>query len=247
MKYLLPKWLVRFGEKVAKIPYAKTLLKPIYYPYKEHLAKKRNQQFLSYGLEVLSLFDTTMKRINAPYVLGFGTLLGAVREHKFLSHDLDIDTCMWYSDYVEKNVGVELETAGFSYLRSFEVDDGVSGMEITFCYKNVSIDIFLIYPGIGGGLPFTCHNWDPVGETTSMEQSMKKYGYLLPYRFEAPYNREISMVQFYDLHLPIPTNYDDILSYRYGPDYMTPNPNWHDDRRNMTLWEGKKAVRKDKK
>ena len=232
------------GEQVAKIPFAKTILKPIYYPYKDYLQKKRNKQFLDFGLELMSEFDKIMKSIDAPYVLGFGTLLGAVRHHSFLSHDLDIDTCMWYSDYENKNVRKHLEDAGFSYMRSFEVDEGKSGMEMTFCYKDVSIDIFLIYPPVDK-LPYTCHNWDPVGETTNMQQSMKQYGYLIPWRFEAPYNSNVDYIDFYNLKLPIPTNYSDILEYRYGPDFMTPNPNWEDDRRNMVEWTEKKAIRKD--
>ena len=43
-------------------------------------------------------------------------------------------------------------------------------------------------------------------------------------RIELPMSRNIVDAQFYNLKLPIPENYREILSCRYGSDYMVPKP-----------------------
>lgn len=241
MKYVLSHRTMVIGEYVAKIPFAKAILKHIYYPYKEWLNKKRNQQFLIYGLDVLKHFDTSLRSKNVDYVLGFGSLLGAVRNHGFLSHDMDIDTCMWADDYFDHDVPTILKDAGFDLIRSFLVDEGRAGMEVTYAYNDVSIDIFLIYPALGK-YPYSCHEWSPFGDATSREESMKKYGKVIPWRFEAPYVRDTMLIDFYDTKLPIPCNYKEMLAFRYGDDFMTPKPDWVDNLINMTKWDEKAGI-----
>lgn len=239
--YILPRSIERVGEIVAKIPYAKQILKPIYYPYKEWLNKKRNHQFLTQGLKVLKSFDECLTRNGINYQLGFGTLLGAVREKGFIKHDLDIDTCMWYNDYLKYNAKECLEKAGFKLIRCFSVEEGAVGMEQTYLFNGVTIDIFLIYEPVKQ-MPYTCHIWAPVGDTKDKYESMKKYGYLIPYRFEVPYPKDVIRIPFYNILLPIPANYKDILRLRYGEDYMIPNPAWHDSTKYFVPWTEKKAI-----
>lgn len=239
--YVLPVWLIQLGEKVAKIPFAKSLLKPIYYPYKARLNKKRNEQFHKNGLKALSSFDKCLTDASIPYFLGFGTLLGAVREHGFIPHDMDIDTCMWYKDYKEKNAKAVLESCGFKLVHYFSIDNGEMGMEQTWVKDGVRIDIFLIYPPVDK-LPYTCHTWASLDEGTTRQQGMKKYGYLIPYRLDTPYNDNLVRIDFLGVQLPIPENYDELLSQRYGDDYMIPNPHYVDNPETFLRWEGKKGI-----
>lgn len=239
--YILPRWIEKTGEVVAKIPFAKKCLIPIYYPFKDWINKKRNKQFLTRGLDVLNSFDKCLTENDIPYMLGFGTLLGAVREHGFIQHDLDIDTCMWYKDYKEKRAKYILEKAGFQLIRSFSIDGGESGLEQTYLKDGVTIDVFMIYPPVDK-LPFSCHWWMPYGDAKDRYESMKKFGFLIPFRFEAPYCESLNRIDFSGLMLPVPKDYDDILSLRYGSDYMTPNPQWHDSLDYFIRWDAKRAI-----
>lgn len=239
--YVLPRSVERVGEIVAKIPFAKKLLKPIYYPYKDWLNKKRNQQFLNHGTYVLERFDKCLSDNSIAYMLGFGTLLGAIREHGFIKHDLDIDTCMWYDEYKNKNARKVLEDAGFELIREYTVSDGELGLEQTYCFEGVTVDIFMIYEPIAVQ-PYSCHCWMPYGDAKDRFESMEKYGKLIPYRFETPYPKDVVRVPFNGISLPIPRNYDEILALRYGPDYMTPNPNWKDSLSYFIKWDDKYAV-----
>ena len=48
--------------------------------------------------ENLFLFQDIMIKHHLKFLLSFGTLLGAVREHDFIDHDEDIDLIMMKSD-----------------------------------------------------------------------------------------------------------------------------------------------------
>ena len=70
---------------------------------------------------------------------------------------------------------------------------------------------------------------------------MKAHGGLIARRLELPIYKERVLVEFEGLKLYVPKNYDEILKFRYGSDYMTPNPNWtiksYDN--HIVIWEGK--------
>ena len=99
----------------------------------------------------------------------------------------------------------------------------------------------MIYPPVDT-LPYTCHSWMPVIEGTSRQQGLKDYGYLIPKRFDAPYDSEVIRVDFCGLKLPIPSNYDELLIQRYGKNYMTPDPSYVTGPGVFKVWEGKKAT-----
>ena len=52
------------------------------------------------------------------YSLAFGTMLGAVREHGFIGHDLDIDVFVRIEDF-NKNLIDCLKKAGFILKHTF--------------------------------------------------------------------------------------------------------------------------------
>ena len=154
MKNILSHRLEIYAHKVAKIPFAKILLKPFYYKYKKLLNKKRNKEFQKHALSVLDCFNKAMDEGGFKYFLIFGSLLGAVREKGFISHDCDIDTAMWSDDF-SPQLYKNLSKYGFKLIFSYEIDDGTLGRELSFEKDNVSIDIFFIYPPIDN-YPYFC-------------------------------------------------------------------------------------------
>lgn len=200
--------------------------------------------FLEKGLETLKVFDETMTENGFKYSLAFGTMLGAVREKGFIKHDADIDVFMWIEDYSPNLIDILLKH-GFTFSHSFLVDDGKSGKEDTIMLDGVQIDIFYIYPKIEGHeFPYCC-DFVVHPDCLSREHSVRKYGGLLPRRLEMPISHEVVRVPFESLSLPIISNAKEFLSYRYGDDYMTPNPNWvSGSNPNIIPWKGKVAIYK---
>lgn len=79
-------------SKIRRNHWYRTYMRPIYlFVYGNRKLKNRNRIFLQYSQELLTNFHQAMNEVGIPYWLEFGTLLGAVREHSFISHDFDLD------------------------------------------------------------------------------------------------------------------------------------------------------------
>lgn len=186
---------------------------------------KLKLHFQQKGLKVLDTFDKVMTDNNYLYSLAFGTMLGAVRERGFIKHDADIDVFMWIEDY-DSNLIECLKRKGFSVSHTFSVDNDQYGKEDTIMLDGVQIDIFYIYPPIEGHTYPYCCDFIIHPDCLSREHSVQKYGGLLPRRIEMPISHRVVRVPFENLYLPILSNAHEFLSFRYGNDYMIPNPKW---------------------
>ena len=213
--------MIEFANSVAKIPGAKKLLKPIYYPIKGLIQKQKNKIFKKNALSVISEFTSCLDKNNIPYTIAFGTLLGGIREKGFIKHDLDIDLAMWKDDRPE-NLPQILSEAGFKLVHTFSIENGRLGLEETYSKKGVGIDIFYFFSAINK-YPYCC-DFLGVDDTPTHAASMKKYGRVLARRIEMPMTKERMLVEFENLKLYAPTNAHELLAFRYGQDYMIPNP-----------------------
>lgn len=188
--------------------------------------KKQQKIFNTYGLEALRAFDECLSSHGYSYTLMAGTLLGAVRDNGFIKHDVDIDVAMWYRNF-DTNIYKHLENYGFKRKFSYSIDKDRLGKEDSFFYKGINLDIFYIYDPIDE-LPYLCDfiiqpDFNGVG---GYEQCSQIYGGLLPRRIEAPFTDSYKKIKFETLYLPIMDTAEEFLKYRYGEDYMIPNPNW---------------------
>ena len=86
------------------------------------------------------------------------------------------------------------------------------------------IDIFYLYDD-GGEYPYCC-DFGTINNCPTFNQSMQKYGRIRARRIELPVTRGRVKVPFEDIELYIPENAHEILRFRYGDDYMIPNPAW---------------------
>lgn len=181
----------------------------------ERRRRLRTEAYMRYGLEAARRFDECMREGGYRYMLTAGTMLGAVREHGFIKHDMDLDVAMWIDDYCPEMVK-DLGRYGFEWLYSYQVDGGRCGREDTFDYKGCRIDIFYIFPAVSE-LPYITDFWTEPGMAP---------GTYMPRRQEMPFVRETRLERFEDLLLPVPVNAEEQCVFRYGEDYMTPNPQW---------------------
>lgn len=218
----------------------KKALKPFYYKFYMDRLNRREQDIIRRnGVKVLQDFHESLTQNNILYTLAFGTLLGAVREHGFIKHDLDIDTYVWKEDNSDQVRKVLIE-AGFSLCHSFDVDEGELALEETYEKDGVHVDVFYIYPPIDK-LPYCCDFM--AMEFTSYKLCMKKYGYVLPRRMELPFKKGRRLADFENIKLYIPENAEELLEFRYGKDYMIPNPQWGIQSHNehIVVWTDKKG------
>ena len=240
MKDRLPTWVYEFAHKVASVPFVKALLKPVYYPIVSFFTRRRNAHFRQNATEVLYQFDSCMNEYGYHYTLIFGSLLGAIREKGFISHDCDIDTAL-YIEERNQQLYDALSKYGFSLIRRFSIKDGSLGCEETFTYKNtgVTVDVFYICPAIVH-YPYVCC-WNYGEGCASYRETMKKYGGITPRRIELPFNHKTNRVQFETIFVNIPENAHQISEFCYGANYMTPDPNYIIPTDHRVVWKEVKA------
>lgn len=176
--------------------------------------KKRARAYRRFGKEALQQFVNCMDKYDYRYTLAFGSILGAVREHGFIKHDLDIDTFIWY-DELNPSMIEQLKEFGFALERSISIGDGKYGREDTYMYKGVNIDIFYLYPAVDR-YPYCC-DFVPLNSINKR----------MPRRIEIPITKERKLATFEGIRVYIPKNAEEICEFRYGPNYMTPDPDWH--------------------
>ena len=231
-------------ELLSKIPFGVSILRPLYHKFfKQRLIDRQKRVFQQNALSVISDFHDCMEDCGHFYTLAFGTMLGAVREKGFIKHDFDIDVYMWSEDYSQE-IQKDLEEKGFRLVQSFVVDNGLSGREETYEKDGVGIDIFYVYPAVDQ-LPYCC-DFLTTPDCITFEIEMKKYGGVVCRRLEMPFERERDLTDFENIRLYIPKNAQKLLAFRYGPNYMIPNPNWtvsgYDN--HFVVWKEKKGIYK---
>ena len=228
------------GDDVSyKFPWLKKYLKPIYRKlFADRYITKRKNAFLSKSYDVIGRFDMSLSKAGIQYSLGFGSMLGAIREKGIIGHDADMDTLVWAEGDNWRLVKENLEKVGFVRTRCFLIENGRLGREETYEFNSVPIDVFYIYPPINQ-LPYTAY-YLPEDGYHSVRISMQKTGRVRAVRLDRPYEKEYVRVPFGPLNLPIMRHYDPILKACYGDNYMTPDPNFK--RTNQQYWEGVHSI-----
>jgi phosphorylcholine metabolism protein LicD len=161
----------------------------------------------------------TMNENNYRYWLEFGTLLGAVREKGFISHDCDIDIAMYIDDR-DPNLENILQLNGFKLKKRARLLSG-DLIEETYHYKSARIDFFYAYKMDGQIKIFdyqTMNNLSP-------NECMKKYGGLRVFENIIP-EHDLLKYEFYGSETWIPENYQLHLQELYGSNFMMKNKNW---------------------
>jgi len=174
------------------------------------------------ALSMLKEITSVLEKFGVDYVLDCGTLLGIMRENRLLPWDNDVDLavdssqltklkrCMfllWFKGYRVRFAKSTIETASIPYgaKRIFRIRNRKG----IFHRGDNLIDIFIKYDA-GDGFHYV-----RIGEgVNSVEQ-----------RFPTNFLREKSTVDFEGKQYPIPKNYDEYLTYRYG-DWRIPVKEW---------------------
>lgn len=199
------------------------VIKAIKKPYNiinvKRLEKKRNAVFHENAEMVFGDFCKAFKDVNANFFLVFGTLLGAIREKNFISHDLDIDVGV-FADIDFEKLDNSLKKYGFVKERQIDIyskTNETSGFEMTYAKDAVSIDIFVFYQD--GANKYYTHAFmegDRSGNFMLYKKVMR-----IPFPISG-----LKEYIFINNTVCIPENYTSFLESHYGKDFMIPNPNW---------------------
>ena len=174
-----------------------------------------------YGI-ILSKTAKVMKKLNIPFFLSSGTLLGYYREGKILDHDYDLDIGIFKEDYNLKLIK-EMEEEGFNNYRN--LGDISRGFEMSFYLPNTPI-------GVYAKIDIFVHNREVVnGNKKIYWASYRKPDYVERIKYRVS-SFNIKPITFMGVNTYIPADTEKYLVEHYGKNWRTPLGNWIENKKN---------------
>ena len=178
---------------------------------------------IKFKIKALELLTKIGNDFNIKIGLEDGTLLGAIRENRFIAHDLDIDIGMEYELW-NKNLLNAFKKNGFRVRRiGFFRDDGILKFvgrnkegaisKVKLVYKKISICFNVWHTGV-----------DEYKDMVYYKAPSPKHCINVPKNLLFP---KITY-KFYDMDVWIPENYIQNIEFMYGESWRTPIKNYYD-------------------
>ncbi|CAA6812461.1 MAG: LicD family protein [uncultured Sulfurovum sp.] len=203
----------KFMAKIFRFFYRKIFVK-----YKLY---KQNKNFLKYAEETLIQVNHIFKELDIQYWLEYGTLLGAIRDKSFIKHDLDIDLGIFLDDYSE-DMEIIFKRYGFKKIRNISIDNNTYGLEESYVYKDIVIDLFYFTLKDNKMYSHVFKN----EEGKSWHKTILDNGGLIVREMTFPYDG-FTTINFLGKQYPVPKNADEHLKSFYGEKYMIKDTEWN--------------------
>ena len=170
--------------------------------------------------ENLKLAQQCLNKLNVPFFLSSGTLLGFYRGGDFIDHDEDIDLGVFIDDFNPEIVS-EFEKVGFNLHRVFGSKE--AGFEYSFLRNGVQLDIFFYYKKedtMWHGVWYVNKyiNFKVLKQIGIIKPKLKKLSF--------PLLKGLKELEYRDIKLPIPDNTEDYLLAQYGEGWKVPDTGW---------------------
>lgn len=172
------------------------------------------------GLTMLSAADKVFSEMGIKAFLTYGALLGAYRDHGFISYDPDIDIGILETE-VPTNLHEKMEQAGFHLYRQNVMAETKQVVEETYIYKNLHLDIFY-YIQEGQDLYSVIQRKH---ETKEWKEANATDGFPCDRSYVPAC--EFERREFLGLQIWMPVDTDGWLRAIYSDSYMTPIKNWN--------------------
>lgn len=171
------------------------------------------------GLTMLAAADKAFTQMGVRAFLTYGALLGAYREHGFISYDPDIDLGVLTSE-LPTDLHSRMADAGFKLLRQNYIATTGQICEETYEYRKLHLDIFFYYQE-GDDLYSVIQRKH---ETKEWKEANASDGFPCDKSY-VPYC-DFERREFLGLHIYMPEKIDGWLRAIYSDSYMTPIKNW---------------------
>lgn len=171
------------------------------------------------GLAMLAAADKVLSEMGVKAFLTYGALLGAYRDHGFISYDPDIDLGILEKE-VPADMHAKMEQAGFHLHRQNVMAETEQVIEETYIYKNLHLDIFY-YMQEGQDLYSVIQRKH---ETKEWKEANATDGFPCDRSYVPAC--EFERREFLGLQIWMPVDTDGWLRAIYSDSYMTPIKNW---------------------
>lgn len=174
------------------------------------------------------LFDIFEKN-NIDAFLDFGSLLGIIRNKKFMEYDDDIDYGIIVNkDFSWENIEQVLEKNNIYKVRQFKYNNMIT--EQTYKYENLTVDLFACFPENENLISYFYYRENGIIYNSKYEYNVAS---LRLYKFE-----ETEIINIDNLKCRIPKNAEKYLASIYSENWKIPDSNWN--HKNGPAWNNEK-------
>lgn len=181
-----------------------------------------SKQVKKYGVRALAAMDEAFTQMGVQMFPVFGTLLGAYREHGFISYDADIDVGVLCNE-LPKNYHDILTQKGFKLIKQYYIKEDGRVIEERFEWKTVGVDVYLVFEIDGtyntfGARKHEYKDWREANETEGF-----------PVARQILDKTDFERQDFMGIQINMPVKVQKWLTDMYTETYMTPIKNFDDN------------------
>ena len=171
-----------------------------------------------HGEETAELVTQVLLDSDIEVMLYAGSLLGAVREGKFLEHDFDRDFSVIVTDEdIWQRIEHALGEAGYTLVRQYEIGPTIT--EQAYQADGFTFDIFGLFEVSGGRLRAYYQNVNDLRLYHSETERSLRYA-------DFPKVDSVRKATLGSANVLVAGNAEDILAVHYGPGWRNPDPAW---------------------
>ena len=186
--------------------------KVIYYPQ----TRRKRVNIQKHGRELLQHVYILLTAEEVTFFVDFGTLLGIIREGRFLGHDLDIDIGVIIEDaHTREKVQRLLTNGGCELKKSFIYNGNV--VEQSYTHSGIEFDICFYENEANHSVCYLFYIAD---------DSCLMPGKLNVVKMRYTMIKHVEKHEFEGITINVPENPERLLEEKYGIDWRIPNKNW---------------------
>lgn len=182
-----------------------------------YIEKKCNQELFNEGERYINLVESALSDSGMLYYVYAGTLLGLIRDGKFISWDLDIDYAILIeNDFSWNKLEKIMKKNGFKKTREYVFEGQIK--EQSYAIGKMNIDFFGQFYEENYMLQYSFEYRTDCVYKEENERSV--------YLVTLPKVIETQKLKLGSVLVSVPKNSEEILTALYNDDWHIPNPNW---------------------
>lgn len=182
--------------------------------------RKKNRGLHEKGYEYLSKIDEILTRNGIKYFVTYGSLLGVIREGKFMDYDNDIDFGIIKTEkFSWENLEKSMQEIGMVKKHQFLLNDKIT--EQTYVATALSVDFFLYEEENGKSISYIYyHKKDEEYQENQFSVAVNSTSLI----------SDVKRIPFQTGTVAVPSNPELFLREIYGEDWRTPIIGWEKER-----------------
>ena len=191
----------------------------IYYRLYKLKSSKKSKLLQELYINVTQAIYDGFEKNELEYAYEFGSLLGLIRDKKFMEHDDDIDL-MYFPHNEEELLQLPklLLPYGFILDHYYTVDGKIVEYTFDYCSSGLTVDVFVKSNVDGMSTSYWLYQ-DKDVKYENMNEMSVSYDKMANVDF-------FKYLNFWGVDLRIPNNAEEILYWHYGPKWMIKDPNY---------------------